>query len=196
MKGYRSPSLVGQKFGKWTVLERIGYIGKGTQYLCRCECGRENRVSRGNLVLGRSRSCGHHRQSANRTHGLSHTGVYQSWINKRSSGGVAGRWKKVEEYASDAQKHPGKRAIRIDLSKPFSPENCRWMTPNEASKYVHTIQDEFSSLQGKVSRQRIYQLRKKRDGLCVRCGRRETGGRVLCKVCLEKLRERYREVQK
>lgn len=33
------------------------------------------------------------------------------------------------------------------------------------------IHDEFTHLKGKVSRQRIYQLRKKRDGLCAICGK-------------------------
>lgn len=31
------------------------------------------------------------------------------------------------------------------------------------------IQDEFSRLRGKVSRQRIYMLRKERDGICHQC---------------------------
>ena len=33
------------------------------------------------------------------------------------------------------------------------------------------IQDEFTKLQGKVSRQRIWQLRKKAQGLCIICGK-------------------------
>ncbi len=44
---------------------------------------------------------------------------------------------------------------------------------------MKTIKDEFTKLKGKVSRQRIYQLRKVRDGRCAKCGKKESN-RGLC----------------
>jgi len=51
-------NLVGQVFGKWTVLSHAGSAKNGqSQWLCRCECGNEKVVSRSNLVSGKSKQC-------------------------------------------------------------------------------------------------------------------------------------------
>lgn len=52
------------------------------------------------------------------------------------------------------------------------------------------IKDEFTKL--KISRQRKYQLRKQRDGLCTECGEPASGG-SRCVKHLVKARERQRE---
>lgn len=42
--------LTGQRFGKWTVIERKSNgKGKNARWLCRCDCGRESLVYRANL---------------------------------------------------------------------------------------------------------------------------------------------------
>jgi hypothetical protein len=65
-RGTRLINLVGQRFGRWTVLavhpERMRY-GKAGQaitvlWLCRCNCGTERLVFGTNLRRGLSRSCG------------------------------------------------------------------------------------------------------------------------------------------
>lgn len=59
----RRPSLVGDVYGKLTVeapLKRRANNG-AVIYRCKCECGRQAKVSRSNLVgegPGKSRSCG------------------------------------------------------------------------------------------------------------------------------------------
>jgi hypothetical protein len=74
--------LTGQRFGKWTVLS----LAKPNFWNCRCDCGTESVVSRGNLRSGGSTQC----QKccyANRptTHGHAlGTGIsptYQVWIS-------------------------------------------------------------------------------------------------------------------
>ena len=51
--------LTGQRFGRLTVLRRDGYGNAWqTMWLCQCDCGNVSRVDRGNLVRGRTRSCG------------------------------------------------------------------------------------------------------------------------------------------
>jgi hypothetical protein len=51
---------LGKNIGKWTVIERDNNkpIGKGTWWICRCECGKEKSLSSGNLSSGKSKSCG------------------------------------------------------------------------------------------------------------------------------------------
>lgn len=51
--------LTGQKFGRWTALERvIKPDNKNTYWLCQCECGTIKEVMGKNLHNGRSSSCG------------------------------------------------------------------------------------------------------------------------------------------
>ena len=54
--------LTGQKFGRWTVIERAGcqqYANRTEPlWLCVCECGTEALVRGANLRNGKSRSCG------------------------------------------------------------------------------------------------------------------------------------------
>lgn len=59
MAGKLKFDLTGQKFGRWTVLERTESLNNhDTTWLCRCDCGTERRVLAKNLRNGRSKSCG------------------------------------------------------------------------------------------------------------------------------------------
>ena len=52
-------NITGNKFGKWTVIERQEKNLYGQyNYLCRCECGNEKIISKRYLTEGRSKSCG------------------------------------------------------------------------------------------------------------------------------------------
>lgn len=54
--------LTGQRFGRWTVLNRAGSARSGfhvaTLWACRCDCGKVKIVRGNNLRAGKSRSCG------------------------------------------------------------------------------------------------------------------------------------------
>ena len=51
--------MVGQKFGRLTVIERVGSNkGGDATWLCACECGNETVVTGANLRSGGTRSCG------------------------------------------------------------------------------------------------------------------------------------------
>lgn len=55
---YKVHISVGQKFGRWLVLDtEIFDVGR-SKVLCRCECGIEKTVTRSSLLYGRSVSCG------------------------------------------------------------------------------------------------------------------------------------------
>lgn len=52
-------SLIGQKFGRLTVIAESGVQGKGKyKWLCKCECGNETIVRGDLLKSGRTKSCG------------------------------------------------------------------------------------------------------------------------------------------
>lgn len=51
--------IVGQVFGKLTVIERRGSNKRGyAVWLCRCACGAEKELASQNLLQGKTQSCG------------------------------------------------------------------------------------------------------------------------------------------
>lgn len=53
-----SPSLIGQKFGKLTVIEKSHSDGHYVYWKCHCDCGQTTIVSGANLKSGNTSSCG------------------------------------------------------------------------------------------------------------------------------------------
>lgn len=52
-------NLIGQSFGRFTIISYAGYDKfRKDQWLCRCECGVEKIIKNGNLISGRTKSCG------------------------------------------------------------------------------------------------------------------------------------------
>lgn len=47
-------NLIGQRFGKLTVIKELG----GGRILCRCDCGREKEFNKSNVKRGLAKSCG------------------------------------------------------------------------------------------------------------------------------------------
>lgn len=54
----KKENLLGQRFGKWTVIATAEQQNKRTMWLCRCDCGNEKAVNSSNLKRGLSTSCG------------------------------------------------------------------------------------------------------------------------------------------
>ena len=50
--------ISGQKFGRWTVLQKAPSQYKSAYWKCRCECGKESSVQGRSLRRGASKSCG------------------------------------------------------------------------------------------------------------------------------------------
>lgn len=51
--------LTGKKFGRLTVIERVGVDKKkSATWLCKCDCGNKKVASRDNLQKGHTQSCG------------------------------------------------------------------------------------------------------------------------------------------
>lgn len=76
--------LVGKRFNNLVVMERVANSPNGqTVWKCKCDCGNITIVRRGNLTSGAVKSCGCliHNPSANRTHNMSKSRLYQERID-------------------------------------------------------------------------------------------------------------------
>lgn len=141
----------GKRFGRLVVVERL--IGKGRS-LCRCDCGTERIIYDGNLVAGRTKSCGclaTESRRASYTHGHATGGktrTYTIWkgikqrcLNPGATvwdyyGGrgirVCERWMRFENFLADMGEAPDDRSIdRINTDGDYEPSNCRWATAVE-----------------------------------------------------------------
>lgn len=147
--------LVGQKFGKWTVLEKTEmFLGDGHRkyqaWLCRCECGTERTVLQDALLNGASKSCGCRMSEVSvqihATHDESNTRLYDIWSGMKA---------RCYNHAVDSYENYGGRGIgvcdewlndytafsnwahsngysddltldRIDVDGDYCQDNCRW----------------------------------------------------------------------
>ena len=116
--------IVGQKFGRLTVISRAenGKTGQ-PRWNCKCDCGGETTVWKGNLLSGRTKSCGCLNKelaaARHRTHGMFRTPIYKIWAAMKSRcynennprhkdyGGrgitVCERWNKFENFYAEVR---------------------------------------------------------------------------------------------
>jgi hypothetical protein len=152
--------LTGKRFGRLLVIS-ICEPRKGVTYwLCRCDCGKEKEIRGADLKSGKTNSCGClqlERQSAGRhqTHGLVNKNrrLYKIWKgmkdrckNKNNPnfhryGGrgiiVCQEWFNYENFYQWATTNGYADNLTIDRKNNdggYSPENCRWVTPQENTK--------------------------------------------------------------
>lgn len=135
-----APDLMGQKFGRWTVVGHVGLRPElkypGHYWRCVCECGSIGDVLSGNLTKGCSRSCGCLAREESscrfRTHGKARTpeqrafyamhgrcrGYNESGVKRYLERGieVCERWSSFPAFYADVgDMPPGKDTLdRID----------------------------------------------------------------------------------
>jgi hypothetical protein len=152
MKGRFAPDLIGKVYGNLTVIGRAENTPyKKSMWICRCICGKEKTIMAGNLIKGTSTSCGCIRTKMLKeraTHGMCYTKTYRTWscmktrcTNKRRTDykdyggrgiGFDKSWSRFVNFLKDMGERPeGKELDRIDNTKGYSKENCRWVTRSE-----------------------------------------------------------------
>lgn len=161
-------NLKGQKFGRWTVVEEVPDMRKGTYWKCLCECGNESVVSGSMLRYGKSQSCGcltiENKIKAKTTHGQTKTRLYRIWRgmrgrcqyekkdNYQNYGGrgikVCDEWDNSFESFRDWALNNGYTdeltLDRIESDGDYKPSNCRWISlkeqqNNKRSNHLFTV---------------------------------------------------------
>lgn len=158
-KKYPKSSLVGQTFGRLTVIKEVEKENNNRKryWLCKCTCNKEIIVEQGNLKNHLTQSCGCLRKEKavqnNPTHlnGLSETRLYQTWYNMKERCynkerkdyeyygkigiTVCEEWKSnflsFYEWAINNGYEDDLTIDRVNPYGNYEPTNCRWATRKE-----------------------------------------------------------------
>ena len=173
---YPVPALPNQKFNRFTYLEDAPRTGERMGKFI-CDCGTIKEIPFGPVFHGRIKSCGCLRREKSsvagkrKTHGLSRTPTYKSWIKMKerclnekhvhygSYGaigiGIYERWAtSFEAFFADLGERPSKKHSldRINNNLGYQPGNCKWSTKREQSNNrKNSVYIEFSGVRKPIS---------------------------------------------
>lgn len=157
-EGYRL--MIGQSFGRLTVLAQSHKDRHDTHWACRCSCGVEKKVRGSRLRSGHTTSCGCYRREAaakqSRVHAGTGTRAHKTWMGmierchspchkdypRYGAKGVkvCDRWREsfAAFLADMGAPKAGQSIDRIDGREGYSPANCRWATPKQQARNRRT----------------------------------------------------------
>jgi hypothetical protein len=157
-------NLRGQRFGALVAESYIpGSKTSHASWLCRCDCGKQNKVSTNQLLAGRSKSCGclvganiskartahgHTAGGNSRTYRIwanmitrCHNPKAQNWAHYGGRGiAVCNRWRdSFSAFLADMGPAPERLTLdRINSDGPYEPGNCRWASMYEQAANKRT----------------------------------------------------------
>ena len=166
--GTRSKDMTGFRCGRLIVIRPMPIRCKNLiVWECLCDCGNVKYARTGNLIKGSPKSCGcliPPPPPRNVKHGMFGHPLYKTWegmmarcYNENNKdfclyGGrgisVCEPWHDPKSFAEDMSPRPDGRTLdRIDNSRGYSPDNCRWATAmqqhaNKRSNKLFTINGE------------------------------------------------------
>jgi hypothetical protein len=165
-----SAILIGKKFGLLTVVKNVGLVNHTQRWECLCDCGKiVNRRTEAFKLRPDALSCGCTRAEISRKgstkHGMHKTSEYSAYYALKSrcysksnpeykNYGARGitvcdRWlESFENFLKDMGRKPFKSYSidRVDSSKGYSKENCRWASPTTQSN--NTRRNRFLVVDG------------------------------------------------
>lgn len=173
----RMIDIAGQKFNRLTAIRPIESKHGEIVWECKCDCGNVVHVTSYDLRRGHTKSCGCLKAEIVRTvnikHGLTHTAIRRTYTNMKTRcynpnyylfhryGGrgitVCDEWLGSDglvnfyNWAIDNGYDVSKSIDRKNNDKGYSPDNCRWTTPetqsnNRSSNRLITFEGVTQSL--------------------------------------------------
>lgn len=162
--------LTGQVFGRLKVVSRDFTKKPRSYWNCICRCGNSTVTKSNALMTGNTKSCGclirEITKSVNTKHGYKNTRTYSTWqgmknrcLNTKADdfhhyGGrgitVCESWAEdFTNFLTDMGERPEGRTLdRVDNSKGYYKENCKWATNAEQHKNKRTT--HLLTYQGKT----------------------------------------------
>lgn len=204
-KSWNKEDLTGRRFGRLVVIGPTDHYvfasgRKVARWLCQCDCGNKSKAFAQCLKTGGTKSCGCGEQESRerpRKHGMTFTKEYKTWGQMKgrcnNPGHISYKWygakgitvcdrwlESFDNFYADMGPCPSPDACidRIDNSKGYSKDNCRWSNPqeqaNNRSTNRHVIHEGKSYTVAELSRKlgmsyyhvyRQFGLSKEKDGL-------------------------------
>jgi len=146
-------NIEGCVFNNLTVLGFYDIMNKNSRWKCKCLlCGGTTIVSRPNILSGNTKDCGCNRSkkisNSVSKHNNIKSGTYSSWCKMKQriklgskhsdiygKIGIDEKWDDFINFYKDMGDRPsGYTLDRIDNSKGYFKENCRWATPKQQSR--------------------------------------------------------------